>query len=258
MLSAQDWHKRFQQQALWTAPLRRYLFDETNLGSAQSIVEVGCGTGALLSELIANSEINRSIQIHGLDINASYLDLAREHARTARLIQGDAHTLPYASDMFDMAVCHFLLLWVKDPTQVVKEMSRLVRPGGAVLALAEPDYGGRIDYPDELSQLGRWQEEALVQQGADTRLGRRLGAIMQQAELFDVETGILGGQWRDQYSPESWLSEWQVIHADLDTSIDPVALERLRVIDQQASQNGERVLFVPTFYSWGRVKNNHV
>jgi SAM-dependent methyltransferase len=253
MLSPEDWHKRFKQQARWTAPLRRYLFDETDLGSAHTIIEVGCGTGALLSELIPNTSIEASPHIHGLDIDPSYLGLARAHAPTARLVQGDAHRLPYATASFDMAVCHFLLLWVDDPVMVLNEMRRLVRPGGAVLALAEPDYGGRIDYPDELSQLGRWQERALSNQGADTRLGRRLGAIMHQVGMAHVETGILGGQWRDHSSSEAWLSEWQVIHADLETTVDPEALERLRAIDQQACQSGERVLFVPTFYSWGRV-----
>ncbi len=41
-----------------------------------------------------------------------------------------------------------------------EEMVRVTRPHGFVLALAEPDYGGRIDYPSELSTIGNWQIEA--------------------------------------------------------------------------------------------------
>ena len=253
MLSAQEWHTRFTQQVQWTAPLREYLYRAANLQHASSIIEVGCGTGALLDELIQYVGNHGAKQIHGLDIDPNYIKLAHRNNRDARLVLGDAHTLPYSTTSFDLAVCHFLLLWVSDPLQVIAEMCRLVRPGGAVLILAEPDYGGRIDYPEELSQLGCWQEESLIQQGADTRLGRRLSAIMHNAGLVDIETGVLGGQWRDRQSLEGWQSEWQVIHADLNAKIDKEMLEHLKIIDQQSSVRGERTLYVPTFYSWGKV-----
>jgi SAM-dependent methyltransferase len=63
--------------------------------------------------------------------------------------QADRHTLPF-QPVFDVTFCHFLLLWVSNPEKVVAEMGRVTRPGGSV-RLAEPDYGGRIDYPESLS-----------------------------------------------------------------------------------------------------------
>ena len=188
-LSAQDWHRRFVQQAAWTSTLREHLLGRLEEKTPKTL-EVGCGTGAVLAELS-----DRFPEVHGLDPNLTYLVLAGENADQARRVLGDGHTLPYADGSFDLVTCHFLLLWVDNPLQVVEEMHRVARPGGAVFAFAEPDYGGRIDYPAELEPLGRWQEAALQTQGACTRLGRRLAEIFHQAGLAQVETGLLGGQW---------------------------------------------------------------
>ena len=67
-----------------------------------------------------------------------------------------------------------------------------------MLACAEPDYGGRIDYPDELSEIGRLQMMSLARQGANPQVGRKLKAILREAGIREVEVGILGGQWKNR------------------------------------------------------------
>jgi len=243
-----DWHARFTQQARWTEGVRRYLFEGAGLSAGQRVLEVGCGTGAVLAGLAS-----ADCRLHGLDLDGEFLLQAGQNAPAAALAQGDAHRLPYADASFDVACCHFLLLWVSEPAQVVSEMRRVVRPGGWVLALAEPDYGGRVDYPEALIQLGMLQEAALRRQGAETRLGRRLGTLFHAAGLTDVETGVLGGQWRGTPSLEEQAQEWAVLEADLGPEVAPAELARLRQIDEQAWARGERVLFVPTFYAVGRM-----
>lgn len=275
-LTPQEWHKRFTEQARWTASLRQYLFEQIHLPAGARLLEVGCGTGALLAEMnpaaptdlspdrssdlssgrsaeeLRNDQVGYAQSaLHGLDIDLPSLRLCAKNAPPAALTQGDAHCLPYASASFDAVFCHFLLLWVDDPVQVVSEMKRLTRPGGAVLALAEPDYGGRIDYPDQLAQLGLWQQAALRDQGADPSTGRKLAAIFQQAGLANIQTGVLGGQWRmDDPADES---EWQVLQHDLSGKVSEKELADLRQLDLIARRNGQRILFVPTFYALGRV-----
>ena len=265
-LTPYDWHQRFSQQARWTASLRNYLYARAGLENAQRVLEVGCGTGALLDELIRKPSLRPSViidrsgqinirpdlAVHGLDLDQGYLSLARRHAPTALLVQGDAHHLPYSEASFDLLFCHFLLLWVREANQVIAEMTRLLRPGGSLLALAEPDYGGRIDYPPELAEIGRQQEESLRRQGADTRLGRRLKSLFTQAGLQDVEVGVLGSQWQGAPSQAELQLEWTVLENDLGDYIDSNELERLQAIDAQAWERGERVLFVPTFYARGK------
>jgi hypothetical protein len=46
--------------------------------------------------------------------------------------------------------------------------------------------------------------------------------------------------------------EWQVLEADLEDTLAPARLADLRRIDAAAWEKGDRVLFVPTFYAWGR------
>ena len=105
--------------------------------------------------------------------------------------------LPFAGGQFDSVYCHFTLLWVADPLRVLCEARRPLQTGGWVLALAEPDYGGRIDYPETLAETGRLQAESLRRQGADIQLGRRLRALFHQAGLRNIESGVVSGQWRE-------------------------------------------------------------
>jgi hypothetical protein len=132
-------------------------------------------------------------------------------------------------------------------------MRRVTRPGGAVLALAEPDYGGRIDYPRELAELGRWQAESLQRQGVDPEIGRKLAGVFVRAGLRQVESGVMGGEWAYPAAAGETSLEWSVLESDLAGQIAPQDLQKLRQSEAAATQNGERVLFVPTFYAWGRV-----
>ena len=250
MLTKLEWHARFRQQARWTQDLRRYLFERTGIENAKRVLEVGCGTGAILSDLSSQIPFQA-----GVDFDLAFLQVVmRKSSRQAKLTQGDGHSLPYPNGCFDFTFCHFLLLWVDDPLLVLREMRRVTRPGGAVMALAEPDYGGRIDYPEVLSILGNWQRESLENQGADPLMGRKLSGIFHQAGLESIETGALGGQWSESLDWSAWESEWAVLESDLEKIFqDSESWKILKETDKSAYEKGERVLFVPTFYAWGVV-----
>jgi len=260
-LSPLEWHNRFVLQARWTREIRTYIFKRAKVLHINRMLEIGCGTGAIIKESIPiiggynNQSIEKEGYAHyyGLDLDFNYLFLASNLIPAAKLTQGDAHTLPYPSDCFDLAICHFLLLWVINPEVVVTEMARVTVPGGAVFALAEPDYGGRIDYPLELEQLGIWQHEALKSQGAEPNMGRQLASILNKAGLKNIEVGVLGGQWKGKPEKDEWESEWIVLLSDLQNYVSLERLGQLQKIDANAWKRGERILYVPTFYGWGFV-----
>ena len=239
-----NWHQRYAQQATWTRDLRAYLFEQAGLADAQGVLEVGCGTGAILHELVTPASL------HGLDINPSSLKECRVHAPKALLVEGNALSLPYPNESFDIVYCHFLLLWVRDPLQALLEMKRVTKPGGHLLAFAEPDYSQRIDRPDELIPLGRWQAESLKRQGADPGFGARLAESFFEAGIRINETGTIQGVDREP-SPEEWEMEWAVIESDLAGTVPAADIQNMKRLDQQARARGVRVLHVPTYFAWG-------
>jgi SAM-dependent methyltransferase len=260
-----DWHARFSQQADWTRELRAYAFDKAGLKRAGRILEVGCGTGALLVELPTRAAV------HGLDLEPACLVEACIHAPGSALVCGNAQSLPYPVGSFDITFCHFLLLWVHDPLQALCEMRRVTRPGGYVMALAEPDYSRRVDQPEILRPLGRWQAESLRRQGADPDLGQRLASLFAEAGMTVLETGSLRGspgssevvpvsargtgRGRGTHlpKPEERELEWAVLESDLAGFVPARKLQRMKKLDEEAWQRGERVLYVPTYYAWGCV-----
>ncbi len=241
-----NWHTRYSQQAKWTRNLRSYIFEKIDLKNAQRVLEVGCGTGAILSEL------PKTPAKYGLDIDPAALTECRVHAPDVLLTRGNALMLPYPHRSFDFVYSHFLLLWVRDPLQALLEMKRVARRGGYIVAFAEPDYLSRVDEPRELIPLGKWQTEALVRQGADPSLGARLAELFFQAEISILETGTIQAP-ENEASPDEWELEWDVIEADLGGWLSDADIQEMKHIDQQALVQGTRRLHVPTHFAWGRV-----
>jgi hypothetical protein len=130
-------------------------------------------------------------------------------------------------------------------------MRRVLRPGGALLVFAEPDYGGRIDYPEELAILGEWQSDSLRRQGADPRAGRQLASWLHAAGFTRVVTGLLGGEWTGEFNQAEFESEWEILRNDVGRAVQLDRLDELQALDKNARLSGERILYVPTYYGLG-------
>ena len=230
--------------------MREHILHATRLeNSSGSILEVGCGTGAILQSLVGAS----SSALYGLDHKFEYLQETQTNIAGARLTCGDAYHLPFASDSMDGALSHFLFLWLADPLQVLLEMRRVVKSGSWLIAFAEPDHSRRIDHPKVLQSLGEYQTKALRQQGANPSIGRALRGLFAQAGLQNIQAGLISGHWGSSFDSDEWQQEWETLQSDLKNAIPHAELEHLKEVDYAAWQSGERVLFIPTFYAWGQV-----
>ena len=244
-----NWHNRFTQQASWTISLRKYLYEQVDLYHANRVLEVGCGTGAILSDLKDYTKAS----IHGLDLDHMRLLEACMNAPIVAYAQGNAFFLPYPSLSFDVTFCHFFLLWVKSPLEVLMEMRRVTRPGGAVLLMAEPDYDHRVDLPQELEAIGLLQNQALQKQGADLAMGSKLSNLIRQAGINLVEGGLLQKEQPGSWEMKSSEIEWEVLESDLEGTESPATMASLKKIDMDARRSGKRVLNIPTYFAFGRV-----
>jgi SAM-dependent methyltransferase len=252
LTTSAEWHARFLIQAQWTARIREYFLTRISIPPQAAILDVGCGTGALFTDLIKYFPHGR---LFGLDINPNFLEYAFQNNKSFLPVRGDAYSLPFQSEQFDLIYCHYFFLWIADPFHMIKEIIRVLKTGGVFVAFAEPDYQGRIDYPNKLAGLGKLQNSALVKQGASLDCGRKLPELLNQGGLDHIEVGILGGQWDlAEYSPGR-ISEWRMLHHDLH-DISQEVLSVYQRLDTQAWEQHKRILYIPTFYAFGFKSNS--
>ncbi len=245
--SRQQWHQRYQRQAAWTEHIRDFIFNTIEIKDGATILEVGSGTGVILDMVSKQGDYN----LFGADIDWQSLTLCKYLFPFFSVAQINGERLPFSDQCFDVTFCHFLLLWNSRPANILSEMKRVTRHGGWVLALAEPDYQSRIDYPPPLDVLGAYQTQSLIHQGVDIQIGRKVKAILHQAGLKDITAGVLAAQWNQSDPFDS--TEWMTMRADLTEQLSIDQLNRYFEEEQSAYHTGSRVFYVPTFYGFGKV-----
>jgi SAM-dependent methyltransferase len=246
-MTAEEWDAQYARQADWTRATRSHLYRRANLLRAKRVLDVGSGTGVVTEELVARTQG----QVIGVDIDPDMVAFAQGRGGQAEYRTGDAHDLPFPDDWFEVTVCHFLLLWCRDPGLAAREMVRVTKPGGAVLVCAEPDYGGRIDHPD--LPIGRWQAEALRGEGADPFMGRRLREMFALPGVRGADVGTIPGLWDLATLASEFDAEWALWERSLAGLVPADELARLKQTDRAAIESGSRLAFMPTFYALVRV-----
>lgn len=123
----------FGQDPRW----RRFLVDRVRVGPGERVLDVACGTGAIALELVRR----KGCYVVGVDVSTEMLARGRERIHAAGLAgrielrEARAEELPYADGSFDALTFGYLLRYVDDPTATVRELARVVRPGGTVAGL---------------------------------------------------------------------------------------------------------------------------
>lgn len=226
----------FQAQAVWTGELRAFLYRRIAVGGRRRALDVGCGDGWLTAEL-ATKVREEAV---GCDNDETALAAARAAHPALSFVRGEPAKLPFPDGCFDLVCCHFTLLWAADPPALLAEMRRVAAPGGVVTALAEPDWGGFIEWP-ELG-LRELLCAALAAQGAEPLAGRRLREWFGAAGLT-AEIGFTAGPWRPDAAgiDTAWLHHRRTLAGFADE-------RRLRLAERRARrawETGERVEHLP-------------
>jgi demethylmenaquinone methyltransferase / 2-methoxy-6-polyprenyl-1,4-benzoquinol methylase len=116
---------------------RRFLVSRLGVGPDARVLDVATGTGAVALELVRRY----GCSVVGIDRSPEMLAVARpriaadELGANIELLEGRAETLPFAGASFDALTVTYLLRYVDDPAATIRELARVVRPGGTVASL---------------------------------------------------------------------------------------------------------------------------
>jgi demethylmenaquinone methyltransferase / 2-methoxy-6-polyprenyl-1,4-benzoquinol methylase len=118
----------FGQDPRW----RRFLVSRVDVGAQQTVLDVATGTGAVARELLERKQCT----VVGLDQSPEMLAEARRRLPdSVRLVEGTAERLPFPDASFDALTFTYLLRYVADPGATLRELARVVRPGGTIAGL---------------------------------------------------------------------------------------------------------------------------
>lgn len=130
------------------------VLDEADVDQGHRVLDVACGTGVLARQALAR--VGATGRVAGLDPNPGMLAVARSQAPEIEWAQSVAEEIPFDSDAFERVVSQFGMMFFTDPTLALREMARVLAPGGRVsiavwASLGDtPGYSAMVDLLDDL------------------------------------------------------------------------------------------------------------
>jgi demethylmenaquinone methyltransferase / 2-methoxy-6-polyprenyl-1,4-benzoquinol methylase len=121
----------FGQDPRW----RRALVQELAPPAGARVLDVATGTGMVAAELLAR---HGDCTVVGLDQSAEMLAAARARfagEQRVELVEGQAERLPFADESFEALTFTYLLRYVEDPPATLRELARVLKPGGRICSL---------------------------------------------------------------------------------------------------------------------------
>ncbi|MFO7677396.1 MAG: class I SAM-dependent methyltransferase [Thermoplasmatota archaeon] len=243
--------KKLELQALETAEERLPLYLEVGLVNAHHVLDVGCGAGFVTEDI---ARLTKG-EVYALDGAASLINVAQKILKNyanIKLLIANAEALPFHDETFDITTCNLTLMWADDPYKVVSEMARVTKPTGKVLASLEPDYGGKIHWPEHEKIDPLFAGEAIRKKGGDPHIGRKLREIFIAAGL-ETKIGIGNNRiWTCEEDKQYYLRSrdfYIKVMKDAglkNDEIDQWEYEYLKSLDNETQLN-----FFPQFYAIG-------
>ena len=173
------------------------------------LLDVGCGPGSItvgFAQYVAPGEVV------GVDTVPEVLETARELAGdtpNVRFEEASVYALPYEIDSFDVAYAHQVMQHLADPSAALREMGRVVRPGGFVAA-RDSDYQTMISWPrsEGIEEWRALYTEVVRRNGADANAGRRIPSWFARAGLGSLTVTTTVAMMRERDAVLNWGDSW--------------------------------------------------
>lgn len=207
------------QQADWLASARSALLRRVSVARRCQILDLGAGYGAVSQELARRG----GGRVVVLDVAWHALRNPVTSGAPLGRVCGYGQALPFPARSFDLVFSQLTLLWIQPAEAALDEISRILQPGGALVAL-EPDYGGMIEHPPGIVTRDLWLA-GIARAGADPYIGRRLPDLLSQRG-FDVQISLFD----TLYAPDPARFDFL-----RDLPLAPEEVERLSAVEFEAA-----------------------
>jgi ubiquinone/menaquinone biosynthesis C-methylase UbiE len=177
--------------------------EAANIQKGHRVIDVACGTGALA--ITVSGHIGTEGTTVGIDINEGMLNIARSKSSSVEWLNAPAEALPFEDDNFNCAVSQFGLMYFENRENAIREMMRVLRPGGslAVVVWNELEHNPGFAAEDKL-----WQQVFGDELGDESpnKLGDKiiLEKLFKTSGVADVQLATHQGTARFE-SIESWI-----------------------------------------------------
>ena len=167
----------------YSRPLSPQLADLAGIVPGMRVLDVGCGTGALTTELVARVG---AAKVAAIDPSAPFVAAMRSRFPDVEVHQAGADALPFADRAFDAVLAQLVVHFMDDPVGGIREMARVTRPGGVVAACVWDHAGGKgplgVFWAAAHEMDGSVMDESTLPGAAEGHLG----ALFREAGLVEV------------------------------------------------------------------------
>jgi SAM-dependent methyltransferase len=145
----------------------------------ERVLDLGCGVGAMTAQM---ASLYPGIALFAVDIDLEPLRVALANHPVAGFVRADGAHLPFGDHAFNCVHSSWLLEHVASPVTVLREVRRVLRPGGQCQFLEVDNSSWRTEpeYPEVLEVISALNQ-AQCDRGGDPYIGRRLGALLREA-----------------------------------------------------------------------------
>jgi SAM-dependent methyltransferase len=165
-------------------------FFSAHLRPGVSVLDCGCGPGTIT---LGIAEAVQPGPVTGVDFGASQIERATARAVAEAIPNvtfrvADGYALPFAHNVFDRVFSNALLEHLSDPVRALREMHRVLKPGG-MIGVSSPDWGGFVLSPPsaELTRAIEAYTGLQTRNGGDVYVGRKLGVHLAAAGFAGVQ-----------------------------------------------------------------------
>lgn len=164
------------------------LADFAAVRAGQTVLDVGCGPGALTAVLVDRLG---AAQVTAIDPSTPFVDAARKRLPEVDIREAVAENLPFADNSFDAALAELVVHFMSDPVAGITEMARVTVPGGTIAACVW-DYGTDTGAVSPFWKVARTLDPGIDDESglAGVREGQ-LAELFQRAGLIDIRSDSL-------------------------------------------------------------------